>query len=218
MIIKKIDDINIKTVIERTIEKNKRVLFIIIGVEKNYNKEIDECIKKYPENVIIKPEMEHKKLLEYISIADIVLDSFPMSGGTAMLDACYYNKPIVSGCSLVGQMDYLMKSGEYSYTIEDIIVKLDKLINSEDERKKNIENIQKSLKDNDSIDEFKERLRKLYSILPEKHKVYKLDEEIVNNKYCDVDVFKINIDKKRKKILDCGFLKYLKKKIDMEKI
>lgn len=203
----RIDDLNIGTVISKILENYNNVIFCIIGVAAGYNKYIDSCVAKFSENIILKETVEHKILLEYLSVSDIVLDSFPMSGATAMLDACFYNKPIVSGCSLVGQLDYIMNSGEYCNSIDEIIHKLEELILSNNAREINVTAIQKSLAENDSINKFTERLQKLYEILPKEHNIYRKENEITINDYSNMDVYRLYYDRNIHSIIQSKYFK-----------
>lgn len=203
----RIDDLNIGNVINNILERHKNVVFCIIGVKAGYNKYIDSCAVKFSENIILKDAVEHKILLEYINASDIVLDSFPMSGATAMLDACFYNKPIVSGCSLVGQLDYIMNSGEYCNSIDEIIHKLEELILSNNTREINVTAIQKSLAENDSINKFTERLQKLYEILPKEHNIYRKENEITINDYSNMDVYRLYYDRNIHSIIQSKYFK-----------
>ncbi len=172
---KPIQDINIFKLIKKITDKYENIIFTIIGIKERNDYLLEANINN--NKLIVKSIMSHNELMEYISQCDIVLDSFPMAGGTAMLDAVYMEKPVLSGLSFVGQLDYIMKSNYYMDSMDEMYNMLCMLIESEEKRKNNIEEIKRLLDENDSIECFKRNLNIIYKQLPKEHEIYHFKDE-----------------------------------------
>ncbi len=200
-----IDDINIFKVIKDITSKYSNVVFIMIGISKS-----EYYIKQQhinPDQLILKGSMKHEELMKYLRTSDIVLDSFPMAGSTAILDAVYAEKPVVSGCSFVGQLDFLMKSKYYLDNVSGIISMLEELINSEEKRKENIKELKNLLNQHDSIECFKKNVKELYSILPQQHSIHKFETEHNDeNNFIECDIFRNRLSTKTTPIISSKYV------------
>jgi hypothetical protein len=75
-----------------------------------------------------------RDLLEtYISAADVGIDSFPMSGGTAVLDMFTLGLPVFSLKCETGHFDPVISSGFYCLTEQALVAKVNKSLNSSTE-------------------------------------------------------------------------------------
>ena len=79
-----------KDMLNHVLEDDK-IVFIIIG---NHTKEFWKDLWNH-ENIRFEGLVPKEKLEEYYAIADIYVDTFPMGGGTATLDAICYNIPSI---------------------------------------------------------------------------------------------------------------------------
>lgn len=212
---KPIQDINIFKLIKKVTEKYENVIFTIIGIKAKNSYLLEANIDN--NKIIIKEVMGHKELMEHISKCHIVLDSFPMAGGTAMLDAVYMEKPILSGLSFVGQLDYIMKSKYYMTSMDEMYNKLCMLIESEEKRKENIEEIKRLLHENDSIECFNNNLQSIYKALPKEHTINEFKDEF--NGYINEDIYRhiSFVLPKSKKIIKSKILTVKKEKNIHEK-
>lgn len=211
---KSIDNINIFNIIKELTDKYD-IVFVLVGIKniKSFK------LKKYrinKEKMIILPSMEHKRLMSYINAADIVIDSFPMSGATALMDAVALEKPVVSGCSMVGQMDYIVKTPYYCNTINELVEKLKSLIENEHEKANNISIVTKSLHENDSIECFKRNINNLNSIIPQEHSIYKFNE-LQDNNIIENDIYRLRSSSKKKVKINTGIIKVIKCKNKFKK-
>lgn len=117
---------------------------------------------KNTDNLVNLPSMPYAKFNEYLLCADVVIDSFPFSGGTGILDAISANKPVLCLECPTGHTDYLMKSSAYCHTMSEIIDKTCELINSAQERKKNIQNVKHYL-EQENLSVWKSKCNSLYN-------------------------------------------------------
>lgn len=69
-----------------------------------------------------------KGFLDYLKAADLYLDSYPLCGGTAMIDAISSGTTVLSLKSVYPQFDYLTKTSAYCKTKEEFIDKAKKNI------------------------------------------------------------------------------------------
>lgn len=209
-----VQDINIFDLIKYITQKYN-VMFVIVGIN-NIEKFNIAHYGINQEQLLILNEMNHHDLISYINSADIVLDSFPMSGATALTDAVALGKPIISGCSLVGQLDYITKSPYYCKNMDELKTKLEELITDENKRVENVKLIKKLIAQNDSLECFKNNLLEIENIKPQKHSVYMFNE-IIADEIIENDVYRYIYSTKRKVVLDIYWLKIIKYKNKLRK-
>lgn len=128
-------DFNFLTFINNILNKRNDVVFVALGptYKKNQNW---KCIDK---NRLILPGLKpNLEFMEYLSCADLVIDSFPMSGGTALLDAVSMKKPILSLHCPTGQSDFIVQSSAYCQTMDELLQKTSELLDDAEKQKKNI--------------------------------------------------------------------------------
>jgi len=97
------DEYSYKDMLQEVFSKNKDICFIIVG----------KHTKEYWKELWTHPSMRFVGLIpkeqlgEYYSIADIYVDSFPMGGGTATLDALCYEIPSIKVKHIFFEFDSL---------------------------------------------------------------------------------------------------------------
>ena len=138
--------------LDAVIERVPDITIVAIGPKLNVTK---------ADNLVNLSSMPYAKFNEYLSCADIVIDSFPFSGGTAILDAVSANKPVLCLECPTGHSNYTVKSVAYCHTMSELIEKTCILINSEQERTKNITNIKHCL-EQENISVWKSKCDDLY--------------------------------------------------------
>lgn len=130
--------------------------------------------------------------LDHINCADVVVDSWPMGGGTALIDAISLNKPILSLKSPQGQLDYIVNSEGYCDDENIFIEKLITIINDEKYAKNLKSKIEAGFIQDHSLSAWSHKLQKLIELTPKEHRIRKLshaddshviDEMVVLNYY-----------------------------------
>ena len=107
---------NFANFIEKIAKKRSDVFFLIIGpknLEPNISPDRFLAIKVVPNDVY--------RL--YLASADLVIDSFPMTGATAMIDAISMGIPVLSTHTPTGQADYIVHSNAYTHSIDELVDK-----------------------------------------------------------------------------------------------
>lgn len=106
-------------------------LLIAIGPKKSSNNTWGKLAQDFPEQVSILNYMPKEKLDLYIRAADLGLDSFPMSGGTTVLDMAAQGLITISLQCPTGHLDVIYESDSYCKTIDEWLAKAN-LVLSED--------------------------------------------------------------------------------------
>jgi hypothetical protein len=115
--------------------------------------------------------------LDYIGMADLYIDSYPTCGYTALIDAISLGVPVLSLETILPQLDYLTKSNAYCKTIEELIEKTNKILNNSTYAQNIVEETQKSLKENLSLNAWNNKIENLLKIAPNTHKLNILPED-----------------------------------------
>lgn len=126
--------------------------------------------------------------LKYIGMADLYLDSYPMNGWTATIDAVTMNVPVLSLESVLPQLDYLTATESCCYSKEEIIEKAKKLLKDQSYAEKLNNDLKNSLIQNQSKEAWCNKINYLLEIAPKKHKVLDLSNENDKNFINDLAV------------------------------
>lgn len=106
----------------------KRQLFAV-GPGGMLDAQWKKLVSDFPNQVSVLPYVPKEKLSLLIRAADIGLDSFPMSGGTAVLEMLANELPFVSLKCATGHFDVIYTSPFYCETLEDWVDKANQLLN-----------------------------------------------------------------------------------------
>lgn len=145
-----------------------------------------------------------KGFLNYLKAADLYLDSYPLCGGTATIDAISCGTPALSLKSVYPQFDYFTRTTAYCKTKDEFINKAKKVLNNNEYAKNLYEELKNSLLEYQSIEAWNKRIENLFSKAPKTHNVKDLSKVTDNSKICDLSVL-CNV------LINSNFLK--KKKI-----
>lgn len=122
--------------------------------------------------------------MDYIKSADLYLDSYPVGGETAMIDAISVGTTALSLKSVYPQADYLAVTRAYCLTKNDFIQKAKKILSDESFAREILDEERQSLIKHQSIEAWNEKIENLLKIAPKSHKVQDLSEE---KDFCEID-------------------------------
>lgn len=169
------------------LEKEDRVL---LGVgPSDHNPYWRKISRRYKGRVFGTGPVPYGDFKACLCIADIVVDSHPMSGGTAMVDAVKLGKPVVSLHSPDGQMDFTRNSPAYCASKEELFAKVDVLLSDAAERERHVAQVAKRLEETHSVDIWKKKVEQLYADLDETvHKLRRF-ASVPNSQPTDLEVY-----------------------------
>lgn len=119
----------------------------------------------------------NKEYFDYINASDLILDSWPMSGGTVIKDAITCTKPILSLKNPIGQCDYVLKSKCFCKTEEELIKKACDILSDEKISEEYFKDINKYFMEEKDTDKWEKQLELLFKSVPLKHSVKDLSKE-----------------------------------------
>ncbi len=115
--------------------------------------------------------------LDYISCADLYIDSYPITGGTAMIDVISKGIPALSQKTVDIQLDYFSSASAYCENKSEFILKAKKILNDKEYAQKIVSELQKSLETYQSMIEWNKRIYKMLDKVPQNHSVKDLSNE-----------------------------------------
>lgn len=175
---------NFNTYIEKILNNRKDVFFLAVGGYKN----LSQTQKKFgKERVKLLKNIPFAKFFKYLSCADLVIDSFPMSGGVALLDAISQNKPILSMECPTGQSDFIEKSPAYCKHNDELLDKTTLMLDNEKECQNNISIIKKLFNKDNSKPVWQSKVNNLYSKYTS-HNILEFTSKS-NKKYTYLDIY-----------------------------
>lgn len=115
--------------------------------------------------------------MDYLSCADLYIDSYPMTGGAAMIDAVSRGVPCLSIKTVDVQMDYFSSSNAYCKTKDEFILKAKKILKDRIYAKSIVKELQNSLEEYQAVTSWNKRIFKMLEQVPEVHGVKNLSNE-----------------------------------------
>lgn len=119
-----------------------------------------------------------KEYFDYIAAADLIIDSYPIGGGTTMMDCVMSGKTVLSLDSVFGQFDYIEKSQSICHEEEDFSEKVIKALNDEKYANSLLTEISQLLDEDCSEKNWLRRLNELIKKTPKIHNVKDLTHEL----------------------------------------
>ena len=170
------------------LHENDNVQIVVIGPASD-EKLWDKVSKK--SNYLIKAigEVDYdKEYFDYLNAADLVIDSWPMGGGSVMIDAISCGTPILSLENPFGQFDYLVNSIAYCKTPDELYKKV-KLTLYDNKFKNDLLNeIKLNFEKDHSIKNWGKKLEQLIQLTPKVHTVKDLSQELENKEIDDASI------------------------------
>jgi Glycosyl transferases group 1 len=154
---------NMLPMLETILQQRSDVMITVVGPSASDLPAWDAVSKKYNDRILLLGRLQAEQMFDYLRASDLVLDSFPMIGGTALLDAVACDVPVLSLKSPTGQMDYVLESDAYCDNEEIFMSKIFTLLSDGQAAKNNIFDVMGKSKKYNSVDMWKQRMRELYA-------------------------------------------------------
>lgn len=130
----------------------------------------------------------HDGYIDYVCSADLIIDSYPVNGGTALIDASLAGKPVLSLKCDLGQSDYIVHSTAYCENIKELEDKAENILNNNDYAKTVAIEIQQKMLEEHSPQNWEKRKQCMLSATPDRHAIYKIAKSVERPDICDEDV------------------------------
>ena len=112
-----------------------------------------------------------KGFLDYLVAADVIIDSWPMGGGTFLIDAISLKRPVIALPNPMGQSDFITKSECYCKDITDFKYKINRILSDEEYARHLVTEITRNLEKDHSIPNWTKKLHELINQTPNKHQI-----------------------------------------------
>ncbi|MGL6363261.1 hypothetical protein ACSZM1_15190 [Aeromonas veronii] len=192
---------NLTRYIEWVLREYSNTEFVLVGPKKEQFPQLGRLIKEYPSRVFILGPRSNSELHELMLSSDLVIDSFPMSGGTALGEAVSLGVPVLAIQSVTGHLDYTYRSESYCYTFDELLFKTGKFISDPEYRSVLSSDIYRCFSESEDIDKWRERLDNIIRSLPERHSVKKIGQQTISL-FNELDQFILKTTESRKLILN----------------
>ncbi|MDO5465067.1 MAG: hypothetical protein Q4F40_09040 [Akkermansia sp.] len=145
-------------------EKDENLHVVAIGPTYQLLPNWNKLRKKFPERFHVLDPMSPEQMFKYLSCSDLSLDSFPMSGGTALIDAVTAGCPVLSLDCPTGQLDYVMQSGIYCKDQETLIRRCFEILDDPVKAEENKTTVKEAMLRCNSKEAWKCKLPELYCL------------------------------------------------------
>lgn len=139
---------------------------------------------------------------EYINESLIVVDSFPMSGGTALSDVVSMRKPVLSLDCVTGHLDYTYRSPSYCQTMDELIALTHRLLTDDCYRSAFSAETYKVFIETENISSWQVRVKNTYE-LADKYKEQRQHRitDVMFDHYSHLDYFTLLFNTRMRKLL-----------------
>jgi hypothetical protein len=117
-------------VVRQLLARNSNTILLCVGLPKASTNSWKKLQKDFPGQVKFIEKVSREDLEKYIFASDVGIDSFPMSGGTAVLDMFTRGVPVFSLKCETGHFDTTLASKFYCPTVVELINKVEQSLNS----------------------------------------------------------------------------------------
>lgn len=136
-----------------------------------------EVCRTFSSRIHCQNSMPYEQYGMWLAASDLVLDSYPVGGGTAVIDAVRAGKPVLclSPCL---QSDFIVESRASCLDFHDLLIKIHRALYEPEFLSDLIEDIRLHFEKNHSKTEWKKRLDGLLGVLPERHVIWDRGQEV----------------------------------------
>ena len=160
----------------------------VIGIPPE-NREWRNAINRSGKDIILMGPISFENgFLDYLKAADLYLDSYPLCGGTATIDAISSGTPALSLKSVYPQFDYLTRTSAYCKTEKEFIDKAKRVLNDQNYANELFQELKNSLIEHQSIEVWNKKIEKLFETAPKFHKVKDLSNSVDYSESNDLSV------------------------------
>lgn len=142
---------------QKLLKLRSDIKFVLIGPT-------EQDFPEYNQNdriCFLGPQYPHK-MMELLQNADVVWDSFPMSGSTAILDAISLHKPVLSLNCPTGHSDFITNSSVYCETEDELLNKTCTLLDCPQQGQQTSHLLLKNIQENSDSACWRNKLAQLY--------------------------------------------------------
>lgn len=144
--------------INKVLAENKSAHFLVIGAESDAYPEWQWLSRRFGSRLKLMPQMSYARLLRHFAASDVVVDSFPMSGWTSMMDAVRQKTATVYPAGVTGPMDYFANASAFAPDITAAASIIKRLIADKNLRTENIAEMTGRMKESMNPVAFRKRL------------------------------------------------------------
>lgn len=167
---------SIADVLETILINNKKIKIILLGVSEE-KIEFRSLKQMFPNNLILKPLVPFDEYKIFVASADLIIDSYPVGGGTALIDATNANVPYLFYQGLVGQTDVVVESKGLCISKQDLINKTLKIFEDEDFKNEILQNEKLMLEKYSNQKIWVKNLENIIDALPKSHSIRPIENK-----------------------------------------
>ncbi len=165
-----IDQISFKDIVQDILNKDRNIIFYVAGIKKEFDF-WSFLQDRYPDNLRIFDVLDYEKEYPYyLASADLVIDSYPVGGGTAVIDAVRFGKPVLTLTNY--QDDFLLESLGFCGSYESLICKALKILNDKEYACYVYNDILEKFNEKKDIQKWRDDFFKILKSLPKEHNIY----------------------------------------------
>ena len=160
-----------KEVVSDILSAHPDAVFYIVGIEKE-DHFWPELKKRFPERLVIYGKLDYATgYLQLLAASDLVIDSYPVGGGTAITDAVKAGKPVLTLHTFF-QSDYLLNSKASCSTYEEFKEKAYRILHEPAYGDEIYQDVYEKWHADLSSEAWRARCQAIYDSLPACHQIH----------------------------------------------
>ena len=173
-------------IIDEILDQNLDAYLYVIGPDNN-EVDWDNLKNKYGTRIVILGSVSFDEgYIDYLNAADILIDSYPVAGGTVCVDAVKNNCPFLSLKNVLGNVDFIAESEGFCKDKDEMFFKVNQMLNDKVYLNNILENEKKLYEKDYSRENWKLYLKRILSGV-KLHTIKNLDyetEPVLIDDYC----------------------------------
>ena len=162
-------DLSFAFILAQILDKEKESIGCVVGVTPDMPG-WEEHLAPFAERLKLVQAIPYEQYCLWVSAADIVLDSYPVGGGTAMIDAVSFGKPVLS-LDPCKQSDFLSRSLACCADLDDLLTKVRRILHEPGFAEYLYQDVYIHFAQEVSIHEWLRKRNELLACLPEAHAI-----------------------------------------------
>lgn len=165
-----IGDISFEDVVSDILTTDPDCIFYIVGTCPNVFF-WPKLKKRFKDRLIILKGLDYAEYLQYLAASDLVIDSYPVGGGTAIIDAVKAGKPVLTLHTFF-QSDYLLQSKASCATYDEFKEKAARILRDSAYGEEIYRDVHSRWLASLNPEAWRKRCQAIYDSLPLEHRVH----------------------------------------------
>lgn len=154
------------------LDENPEAVLVGIGPTSNNPPEWGDAERRYPKRVFALGFKSPAELYEWARVSALAIDSFPMSGGTALSDMTSAGCPVLALRCPTDHLDYIKETEAYCEDVPDMMRRANAILKDPSMAEANVVEVSRHLLEHNGAEQWMSKLRSVYARAGDLHRIH----------------------------------------------